>query len=232
MDEIGAILLSGGIGSRAGIATPKQFYLLGGKPIIVHSLERLESVPAITKVIIPSPVEWIDKTQEILESWSFDARFTCIPGGSTRQESVFNALQSLSQAGYKQVILHEAVRPFVSSDDFIQLIEHENTNAMYGIEIPFTVVRGENTVEGTLIREKLINVQLPQIFDFDLICKAHIWAKEQGRHYTEDASLLYDFDDTLKISIIQGRDDNIKITYPLDIEFAELIYEKKIRGGI
>ncbi|MDR0499886.1 MAG: 2-C-methyl-D-erythritol 4-phosphate cytidylyltransferase [Coriobacteriales bacterium] len=232
MDEIGAILLSGGIGSRAGIAMPKQFYLLGGKPIIVHSLEKLESIPAVTKAIIPSPAEWIDKTQEILDGWSFDSRFSCISGGATRQESVLIALQALSKAGYKQVIIHEAVRPFVSSDDFIQLLENENANAMYGIEIPFTVVRGEDALEGILIRDKLTNVQLPQIFDYDLICKAHIWAKEHGRHYTEDASLLYDFDDSLKISIIKGRDENIKITYPLDLEFAELIYEKKIRGGI
>jgi D-ribitol-5-phosphate cytidylyltransferase len=227
MENFSFILLSGGIGRRMQLNIPKQFLLVGGKPILVHVLEKIDSIQEIKEIIIPSPKEFIEKTEDILLNYRFSTVIKCIEGGESRQESVFKGLQ---QAEYENVIIHEAVRPFVKSEEFLELIHSENENAIYGQDIPFTVLEGNDYIERNLDRGKLINVQLPQKFNKKKLLYAHELARDEKMNFTEDASLYYHYFKTT-IKVLKGSDYNIKITKPIDRKVAEIIYKEYILRG-
>src|SRR5690606_35023468 len=112
-------------------------------------------------------------------------------------------------------IIHEAVRPFVSRDDFYTLINEPNESAIFGLDIPFTVLKGREVVEGNLKRDQLINVQLPHKFNKNKLLYAHLCAKGDNLEFTEDASLYFHYFQT-DIKILKGNENNIKITKPID----------------
>lgn len=217
----GMIVLAGGVGKRIGKPMPKQFLLLGGKPMLIHVLEKARSIAEIERVVIPCPQDHLDATRELIENHRLGRKFECVAGGSTRQESTYLGLLSIGDVD--SVIVHEAVRPLVGVDDFRRLIEAEDPNAILGIPIPFTVLKGHDYVEGLLDRSELVNVQLPQKFDRARLLAAHEAARRDGREFTEDASLFYEYVGE-PVRILPGQDHNIKITVPTDTVTAEAIY--------
>ncbi len=223
--KIGMIVLAGGIGKRIGRPFPKQFLLLGGKPLIIHVLEKARVIQDIDQVVITCPEAHLAETRELIDNHGFDDRFTCIVGGSSRQESAYLGLQVL--AACDSVIIHEAVRPLVTVDEFRTLIAAEDPNAMFGIPIPFTVLKGREYVEDLLERDELVNVQLPQKFDRALLTAAHEAARADGTSFTEDASLFHQYAGK-PVRILPGSERNIKITVPSDIVTAEAIYADSI----
>lgn len=226
MAEVSMILLSGGSGQRMGLNFPKQFLLVGGKPLIIHSLEKIDSINEISEIIIPSPKDHIEQTISIISKHNISKPIKYIVGGETRQESVFKALELIKS---ERVLIHEAVRPFVKTDEFIELIRSDSDNAIYGIDIPFTVLNGKRFIEQNLKREELINVQLPQIFNTNALFEAHKKAAIEKLEFTEDSSLLFHYFNT-KIKILKGTEYNIKITKPIDRRLAEIIYRHYILG--
>jgi 2-C-methyl-D-erythritol 4-phosphate cytidylyltransferase len=228
--KIGMIVLAGGIGKRIGRPFPKQFLLLGGKPLIVHVLEKARVIPDIERVVITCPEAHLEETQRLITNHGFDApRFSCIVGGGSRQESVYLGLGALEDCG--SVIIHEAVRPLVTAAEFRDLIAAEDPNAMFGIPIPFTVLKGHDYVEDLLERGELVNVQLPQKFDRAALAAAHEAARRDDATFTEDASLFHRYAEA-PVRILPGSERNIKITVPTDIVTAEAIYADSIgRGG-
>ena len=226
--SIGMVVLAGGIGRRIGRPFPKQFLLLGGKPLIVHVLEKARAIREIERVVITCPERHLEETRQLLRNHRFGDRFECIVGGETRQESVYKGLLALG--GVDSVILHEAVRPLVTVGEFRALIEDPDENATYGAPISFTVLRGREYVEGILAREELINVQLPQKFDRAKLLEAHEKARADGSQFTDDASLFLHHTGG-KVRILQGNDRNVKITVPTDIVVAEGLYADFIGRG-
>lgn len=217
----GMIVLAGGVGKRIGRPMPKQFLLLGGKPLIVHVLDKARALPEITDVVITCPASHLDETRDVLANHGFDERFRCIEGGETRQESVYLGLKALD--GVQSVVIHEAVRPLVTLGEFRTLLAAPDANVMYGIPIPFTVVKGHDYVEDLLERGELVNVQLPQKFDAGPLREAHEAARRDGRIFTEDASLFVAYTDA-PVRILPGSERNVKITVPTDLLIAEAIY--------
>jgi 2-C-methyl-D-erythritol 4-phosphate cytidylyltransferase len=227
--KIGMVVLAGGIGKRIGRPFPKQFLLLGGKPLLIHVLDKARVIADIERVVITCPEAHIEETRRLVANHGFDARFSCILGGGSRQESVRNGLSEL--ADFDSVVIHEAVRPLVSVDEFRTLIAAEDANAMFGIPIPFTVLKGHAYVEDLLDRDDLVNVQLPQKFDRARLAAAHEAAHRDGARFTEDASLFHRYAGE-RVRILPGSERNIKITVPNDIVTAEAIYADLIgRGG-
>lgn len=226
MKKISFILLSGGIGQRMKLNTPKQFLLLGGKPIIIHTLEKIDIISEIQEIIIPSPSEFLEETERVISQYSFTKPISCIEGGSTRQESV---LKGLIKAQYNTVLIHEAVRPFVKKNEFLKMIENPHENVVYGIDIPFTVLEGKGKIEKNLKRENLINIQLPQKYNKHQLLGAHYQAAKEGLTFTEDASLLFHYSKA-DIQVMEGTEYNIKITKPIDRKIAEIIYKDYILG--
>jgi 2-C-methyl-D-erythritol 4-phosphate cytidylyltransferase len=227
--KIGMIVLAGGVGKRIGRPFPKQFLLLGGKPLIVHVLEKARVVPAIERIVITCPEAHLEETRRLISNHGFGERFDCILGGGSRQESTYRGLLALDDCD--SVIIHEAVRPLVTAAEFETLIAAEDPNAMFGIPIPFTVLKGHEYVEALLEREELVNVQLPQKFDRASLTAAHEAARRDGTTFTEDASLFVRYSGEA-VRILPGSERNIKITVPTDIVTAEAIYADAMgRGG-
>jgi D-ribitol-5-phosphate cytidylyltransferase len=224
----GMVVLAGGIGRRIGRPFPKQFLLLGGKPLLVHVLEKARAIAELEQIVITCPEAHLDETRQLLANHGFDQRFRCIVGGATRQESVYLGLAALE--GVDSVVIHEAVRPLVTADEFRALIASPDENAMYGIPISFTVLRGHEYVEGLLDRDELVNVQLPQKFDLAKLVAAHEAARAAGTSFTEDASLFVHHTGE-SVRILPGSERNVKITVPADFVMAEALYADFIGRG-
>jgi 2-C-methyl-D-erythritol 4-phosphate cytidylyltransferase len=200
---------------------PKQFLLLGGNPLIVHVLEKVLGLDRIEEVVITCPASHLDETRDLIANHGFGERFRCIEGGLTRQESVYRGLEALE--GYESVVIHEAVRPLVTAAEFRELLDAPDANAMFGIPIPFTVLKGHEYVEDLLERSELVNVQLPQKFDAAKLRQAHDAARRDEATFTEDASLFFRYADA-PVRILAGSERNLKITVPTDLIIAEAIY--------
>lgn len=216
----GMIVLAGGVGKRIGQPIPKQFLMVGGKPMLVHVLEKARALTEVERVVITCPAEFMAATRELLANHGFDDSFECIEGGPTRQASVYNGIVAL--AGFDSLVIHEAVRPLVSLEEFRALIEAPDPNAMYGVPIPFTVLKGHDYVEGLLDRGELVNVQLPQKFEASALRAAHDRARADDATFTEDASLFHRYAG-LPVRILRGSDRNLKITLPTDLVIAEAL---------
>jgi len=226
--SVGMVVLAGGVGKRIGRPFPKQFLLLGGKPLIVHVLEKARAIPAIERVVITCPEAHLEATRELLANHRFGDTFECIVGGASRQESVYRGLLALD--GLDTVIIHEAVRPLITVDTFQSLIDAPDPNVMYGIPISFTVLVGHDYVEGLLERDELVNVQLPQKFDRPKLLAAHEEARRDDAFFTEDAGLFFHYAKE-PVRILRGSDENIKITVPTDTVTAEAIYADLLGRG-
>lgn len=225
MEQYSLLLLSGGIGTRMQQSIPKQHMLLFGRPIIIHSIERINKIPEIKRIIITCNKDHINDLKVMIDNYNFTKQIIIIEGGKTRQESV---AKGLSEITTNSLIIHEAARPFVRKEEFEELITTKEKNVSFGIDIPFTVLkRKDNFINETLTRSSLVNIQLPQKFDTNSLKKAHLKAIELGKKYTEDASLCIDlFNEEIKI--LKGTEFNIKITRPIDYKIAEIIYKEYI----
>lgn len=223
---ISALILSGGKGTRMKNIVPKQYLLLAGKPMIMHSIERLDSISQINEIIIVCEKNFESSLELMMKQYNITTPIRFAPAGLTRQESVYSGLQMVNN---ESVIIHEAARPFVLKNDFLRLINDEANNITYGYEIPFTVVKGKDYISETLIRNELKNIQLPQKFNTKTLLQAHNIAKENNEQFTEDASMIstYKLDN---VKILNGTSYNIKITEPIDFLLGEMIYKETIRG--
>lgn len=220
------VLLSGGTGTRMHNSVPKQYMLLAGKPVIMHILERVDQLDRISEVVVVCTKEYIPSIELMLNQYGIKKQVRFAPAGATRQESVKSGLALVKT---DDVIIHEAARPFVKVEDFEKLINNKERNAIYGLSIPFTVVRGHEKIEGLLTRSELINVQLPQKFETKLLKDAHEKASKDNIEFTEDASMVYYYFPDTEIKICPGLDYDIKLTTRIDMLAGEQIYDDIFR---
>lgn len=221
-----AVILSGGRGNRMAKQVPKQYLLLAGKPMIMHTIERLDCIAEIDEIVIVCEEEFIPGLNLMLRQYGITKDVRYAPAGRTRQESVYNGIKDISN---KFVIVHEAARPFVLKKDFLKLVNDLEENVTFGYPIPFTVLKGSDCIEELLNRSELFNVQLPQKFNTEDLKNAHIKAREENRAYTEDAGMLFDICHK-RVKILHGNSYNIKITEPIDLCLGEVIYKEYITG--
>ena len=177
--KIGMIVLAGGVGKRIGRPFPKQFLLLGGKPLIVHVLEKARVIADIERVVITCPEATSTRRGSSIANHGFDERGSAASSAERRARSRSTSASARS-TDRDSVIIHEAVRPLVTVDEFRALIAAPDANAMFGIPIPFTVLKGHDYVEDLLERDELVNVQLPQKFDRAKLVAAHEAARRDG----------------------------------------------------
>lgn len=219
MKKYSLLLLAGGVGKRMKAQRPKQLMLLGGKPMILHSLYAVENIPEISEIIVTCPDNFLSQMQEILDLHKIKKTLRCVVGGATRQESVWKGLQAAHE---DHILLHEAARPMVCAEDFKSLIHSDSNNVIIGLSLPFSILAFEgDSATGSLDRSKLINVQLPHKYLKSDLMEAHRTAQERKREYTEDAAMLLDINKPVKIC--QGRPENIKITTQMDYICAQCI---------
>lgn len=217
------VLLSGGSGIRMKKDIPKQYLLLAGKPVIMHTLERINKIEQISEIVVVCTDEYVPLIREMLVQYNITKPIKFAKAGNTRQASVKSGVELVTT---ENVIIHEAARPFVAEKDFARLIDAPCENAMYGLSIPFTVIKGHDRVEGILDRSELVNVQLPQKFNTEILRDAHKKAAQENRYFTEDAGLVYYYYPDVDIKICEGMAYDIKLTTSLDLIIGESIYRE------
>jgi 2-C-methyl-D-erythritol 4-phosphate cytidylyltransferase len=232
-----AVIVAGGNSTRMGQNVDKKFALICGKPLLAFSLESFSAAQVIKEIVIVTNPKDILPVKNLVRDYKIDKIVAIVPGGETRQESVFCGLKEIkneknadsSESKIKKVVLiHDGARPFISPRkiDEIASFAYENSPATYAIEATDTMKTAKNDndiklVDSEIDRENLWRIQTPQAFPLDLIKYAHVRARLENFAATDDASLVKNIGG--KVAILKGSRFNIKVTYPQDIIFAEAI---------
>jgi 2-C-methyl-D-erythritol 4-phosphate cytidylyltransferase len=207
---------------KGGISR-KQFMMLDGMPILVHTVRRFAACASVSEIVIALRAEDLEWVQELVRPEATIKPVRVVEGGDTRQQSVENALASLSP-DTELVAVHDAVRPFVDVAIIEKVIAEarEHGAAIVGI-VPVDTVKlvHLNKIRQTLTRERLVLTQTPQVFRFDLLKQAFAKAREDGFTGTDESSLVERLE-TVEVNVVPGSDRNIKITRPTDMELARL----------
>lgn len=226
--KAGAIIPSAGEGRRMG-GIPKIFLPLRGEPMILHTLRPFLKEPSIKQIIVPVRGKDLERARALLQGLPVEL----MEGGERRQETVRLALERLDPS-LPLVAIHDGARPFLSSSLLRALLEagEEFPAVVPALPIYDTIKRGEEWVEETLSRKGLFTIQTPQVFKAELIREAHRKAWKEGFTATDDASLVERMG--IKVRMIKGEKENIKITDPEDLALAERLMDggKEYRGGI
>ena len=213
------IIVAAGRGTRMGSETPKQFLLLGGRPLIMHSIEAFNRFdPAITIVLV-LPAEYMDEWENLKKVYSFDIKHFTTSGGETRFNSVFKGLAQLPAAGI--VGIHDGARPLIKEDTIERLYEtaRKKDNAVPYI-LPSDSVRIERKDTSVMIdRSSLRMIQTPQVFNTALIREAY--RCKYSPSFTDDAAVFEKAG--YKINLVEGQESNIKVTKPEDLALAEVL---------
>ncbi len=228
--KIAAILPAAGLGTRMGRGSAekaglsrKQFMLLDGSPILLHTLRKFVACPRVTEILVALRQEDLGWFGDLLKQEAPSKPVRLVEGGDTRQQSVENALNRLA-ADTDLVAVHDAVRPFIDLPTIEKVIEEaaQTGAAIVGI-VPVDTVKQvrRNKVHGTLPRDRLILAQTPQVFRYSLLRQAFEKAREEGFIATDESSLVERLEQ-VEVSVILGSDRNIKITKPSDMELARL----------
>lgn len=210
-----AILLAAGEGSRTGLGFPKQLLVFGGKPLFVYALDLLREIPRMGTIIVAVIPGREDEFRFIAEGFGHTG-IRWIPGGRNRQESVSNAI-SLCTAD--RVLLHAACRPFVTKEHIQELISYEADAVAPCVSAVYAAVLRDGTF---VDRSGLLNIQLPQVFNSEVLKKAHELGK--GKNYAEDSELVFS-ECGVRPLLVPGRAENTKITTRADVICAGLIFE-------
>jgi 2-C-methyl-D-erythritol 4-phosphate cytidylyltransferase len=236
--KVVAIIPAAGLGTRMAPASDakgkkpaasKQFSDLGGTPILIHTLRRFATVPEISDIYIVLRGNEIAGFRTRLEGEGKDLsarKIELVEGGEHRQQSVANAIAAVSAGPDDIVLVHDAVRPFVTAEiirDVIQAARKYGA-AIAGMPAMDTIKQVERTAEGALItatvpRERVVMAQTPQGFRYSVLKKAFDEATSDGFIGTDEASLVERSGH--RVAVVMGSPRNIKITTPADMELAE-----------
>jgi 2-C-methyl-D-erythritol 4-phosphate cytidylyltransferase len=221
-----AIIVAGGSGKRIEGNLPKQFLMLGDKPILAHTIEKFEKCDLVDEIILVVPEDHLGHcSQAIVDKYTFSKirKITC--GGKERQNSVYNGLKACYDST-SIVCIHDGVRPLVSQEvvaGSIKLCQRKKA-VIVAVPAKDTIKQVENgLVITTLDRGKLWLVQTPQVFDYKLILEAHKKAMDEKFFGTDDSVLVERLG--YEVSVLEGNYSNIKITTAEDLLEAEKLLE-------
>jgi 2-C-methyl-D-erythritol 4-phosphate cytidylyltransferase len=232
MMKADAVIVSAGKGQRFMEGKKKQFYLLAGKPILAHTLNKFETCPLIHSIVLVVGEEDMDYCMnEIIEKYHYRKISQIVPGGRRRQDSVKNGIDALSK-DVEVVVIHDGVRPFVTQAMIEESIHSAVRFGAVVVAMPvketIKIAHLDGTVLKTLDRESLWQIQTPQTFQVHLIKEAFHKAAEEGFVGTDDASLVERLG--VKVHILPGSYTNIKITTKEDLMLAHLFLSASSRN--
>ena len=227
--KVGVVIPAAGRGRRLGGAQSKQFLELDGKPIIVHAVEQFNSSPEIDVIIIVVDSLHGEQMRKLIKDHHLTKVSNVVCGGDERQDSVWNALQAFKEQHIDIVIVHDAVRPFIDGT-LIRNVLHAAINdraAVVAVRPTETLKYSEDDlfIHETPKREYLWVAQTPQAFHFKVLYNAYERAFVEQFRGTDDASLVERLG--VKVRIVEGSYENIKITTSEDLERALLILRRR-----
>jgi 2-C-methyl-D-erythritol 4-phosphate cytidylyltransferase len=234
MNRIAVIVPAAGLGTRMGADQPKQFLELDGVPLIIFTLQRLASCPAITDFLISTRAEDVMSLQDKVAKAALGRPAKVIHGGDTRQQSVANALAQVDPST-ELVLVHDAVRPFVTREQIERLIAEARARgaAILGLPAIDTIKEVKRAslpedvalISATIPRERIVMAQTPQAFSYTLLRDAFRKAQQDGMTASDEAALVERFGHD--VFVVQGSERNIKITRPSDMDLARFYLEQE-----
>ncbi len=212
-----AVIVAGGSGTRMGSDLPKQFLKINNKPLLYYTLEVFLRAYSDLKIVLVVPEAYIEMAREIIDAYFDETRIVITVGGATRFESVKKGLQLVDEEAV--VFVHDAVRCLVTADlvqrCYEMALETGSAIPVISCSDSARLITGEGSEP--LEREKVMLVQTPQAFHSKILLPAYqIDYKEK---FTDEASVVEAFG--MKVSLVEGEKNNIKVTHPHDLFIAE-----------
>jgi 2-C-methyl-D-erythritol 4-phosphate cytidylyltransferase len=230
---VAAVIPAAGEGRRMATPVEKQFLPLRGLPILSHTVKVFQSCLDIQAIVlvVPEPrTQWV--WEEVVRKNEFGKVMAVVPGGTTRQESVRRGLDVLGE-GWEVVVIHDGARPLVLPETVSLVVEGARRHGACVVAIPvrdtIKEVDDQGFVTRTVPRQGLWSVQTPQGFRQRIITEAHLLAEKDGFEATDDASLVERMG--LKVKVVMGSQENLKITTPEDLALAEEILARRERAS-
>ena len=219
------IVVAGGKGTRMGGETPKQFQMLGDKPVVMVTLERLHAIDPSMQLILVLPAEHMEMWMALCKQYSFAVPLLLAQGGSTRFHSVQNGLAQVDDIDEALVGVHDGVRPFVSPEVldncFCEAWIHGAAIPMIDIQDSLRHIVGGNGVTEVVPRDRYRLVQTPQVFKLSLLRRAY--EQRFVESFTDDASVVEALGE--QVVGVEGNRENIKLTTPFDLLVAKTLME-------
>lgn len=223
--DVACILLAAGSGTRAGFDQKKQFVRIAGKTLIEHSLEALRRHLPDAPILVMAPVDSIEKVQRLVMG---DANVTVVAGGASRQASTLRGLRALKSHRPRNVLIHDAARPFVDGriiqDVLMALEDHDGVD----VAIPTSdtiIIERDGFIEQIPKRSHLLRGQTPQAFRYEGLLGCYEAVDEAKLdHFTDDCGIFLACNPNARIRIVQGSEENIKVTHPIDMILADEMF--------
>jgi 2-C-methyl-D-erythritol 4-phosphate cytidylyltransferase len=219
-----AIIAAAGAGTRMASGRPKQFLLLAGTPVIIHTLKVFEQCESINEVIVVLPAAESAGFLSLAGKFGLRKVTRVVPGGATRADSVKRGLMSIRAATAEIVAVHDGVRPFVTVDEIDAVVAAAQTDGAAILVAPVTdtikQVDDQRIVQ-TLARGGLRRALTPQCFRYELLREAYQQADINDPALTDESALVEQLGKP--VSIVEGSARNIKITTAEDLAIAEAI---------
>jgi 2-C-methyl-D-erythritol 4-phosphate cytidylyltransferase len=217
-----------------GAETPKQFLELEGTPIVILSLRRIAACPLVTDIIVATRGDGVARLEERIAQEKFKQAVRVVKGGDSRQESVAAALREVGN-DTEIVLVHDAVRPFVTVEQIARVIEEARRcqAAILGVPAMDTVKEVKRAslpedvalITGTVPRERVVLAQTPQAFSTKLLKEAFARAEADGVNASDEAGLVERMGHD--VHVVLGSERNLKITKPADMELARFYLERE-----
>ena len=226
-----AIIAAAGAGTRMASDRPKQFLLLAGMPVIIHTLKAFEQCDSINEVVVVLPAEESAGFLSMAGKIGLRKVARVVPGGATRAESVKRGLMSIRSATAEIVAVHDGVRPFVTVKEINNTVAaaQEHGAAILVAPVTDTIKQvGDGSVLKTLDRGGLRRALTPQCFRYELLREAYQRADVNDPSLTDESALVEQLGHS--VSVVEGSARNIKITTAEDLEIAEALLKSGFRS--
>jgi 2-C-methyl-D-erythritol 4-phosphate cytidylyltransferase len=218
-----AIIVAGGSGSRMQSHLPKQFLTVAGQPILMHTIRRFYAYNPEIELVVVLPQDQLTFWEELCAQHAFEIQHQVVAGGSTRFQSVKNGLAAALQKGV--VAVHDGVRPFVSEQIIAEAfhVARQKGNAVVSVALKDSIREVQGEINKAVDRSRFRLIQTPQCFQVELLQKAYALPEETT--FTDDASVVEKLGE--QINLTEGSYENIKITTPEDLLWAEVLHKKR-----
>lgn len=219
------ILLAGGTGSRLHTEQAKQFIRIAGKPILLHSHEALRRYMPEATIVTVAPIDALEQVRDML---SHDPHSVVVAGGSNRQASTLKGLQALGLESPDNVLIHDAARPFVTGQIILDVIQALDKNEAVDVAIPTAdtiIVERDGYIQSIPKRQHILRGQTPQGFRYKTLLQCYdTIGEEKLQAFTDDCGIYLECNPLGQIRIVQGHEENIKITNPIDLILADEMF--------
>jgi 2-C-methyl-D-erythritol 4-phosphate cytidylyltransferase len=221
-----AIIPAGGKGLRSGLATPKQYLKVNGKPIIVYTLQTFQKNKLIDRIIIAAEPEYFNLIIKLVKKHKLSKVDLIVEGGNTRQDSVYNAVNSSGADDNDLLVVHDAARALLLDNVLTSAIKTamQKGNALVCIKAKDTLIKGKKTVDEYLNRDEVYYVQTPQIFKYCELERALSKAQRENFIGTDESMLIKRTGK--QVYIAEGSVFNFKITTKEDVEMFKRVVRK------